>query len=172
MGIFSGWFGKKQTSSTTTMDPLLEALQAAYPAGPFRRGVIGDAHAANAAIAEILIFAGDDHWLQVFVGAVDLVVRVPKSASPPTWPVEPVTRIADAVVAGAEIGEGTTWIIGKVLSPFAGFITLPAPGLSTTTAPVWQLVPVTAAELAGTDTRALLETVRAAPGRLTATVST
>jgi len=169
MGIFSGWFGKKTTAATTT-DPLLEALRAAYPAGPFRRGVIGDVHAATA-ISDILIFAGDDHWLLVFVGAVDLVVRVPKSASPPTWPIEPVTRVAEAVVAGAEIREGTTWIIGEALSPFAGFITVAAPTLSTSTAPVWQLVLVTAAELAG-DTQTLLQTVRADEARLTATVST
>jgi hypothetical protein len=114
-------------------------------------------------VDEILIFDAKDHWFCLFVGCralglpFELSLRIgkaPAEGGPPTWFVEPVTRVANAIGDGARCAPGVTWVLGSLGAPDSqatGFLTLPdlefgkLEGLSVS---VLQLVPATPAELA------------------------
>jgi hypothetical protein len=111
-------------------------------------------------IDEILVFDAGDHWLCLFLGCralalpFEISLRAAKSggSSPPDWPVEPVTRVANAIGDGAACAPGVTWIIGAPLggssSPYSGFLTLRDVQFGALEPEyILQLVPVTPDEL-------------------------
>ena len=158
---------------------LLVEIEEAFPEGPTRRATyqgvarIHDLTGKAPVIDEILIFDGSDHWLYLFLGCGDLgypfelSFRCAKPAGggdPPDWPIEPVTRVADAIVDGSECGHGVTWVLGSglggALSAYSGFITLRDIEFgSASPIGLYQLVPVTSAELElkGEDKKAFVE---------------
>ena len=142
-------------------DALLLALQQEFPLGPVRRGSLRGKQPGGErtdVIDEILIFDAGGHWLYIFLGCralglpFELSFRTAKLAQdsvPPEWPIEPVTRVANAIADGADCALGTTWRLGEGAIPsFAGVVTLRDLqfGTAEPTA-LWQLVPVTMPEL-------------------------
>jgi hypothetical protein len=142
-------------------DPLLMALRQEFSTGPVRRGSLRDGPTDGPqpnVIDEILIFDGGDHWLYLFLGcgalglSFELSFRTAKRAgegAPPEWPVEPVTRVANALGKGAECALGATWRLGERAIPsFAGVVMLRDLQFGTLEPiALWQLVPITASEL-------------------------
>lgn len=93
------------------------ALVAAFPDGPVRRAKLRGVERAHdlddgaPLISEILVFDARTHWLFVFAGRgalglpFELSLRAAKKASEqsaPDWPIEPVTRVANAIGDDAE----------------------------------------------------------------------
>jgi hypothetical protein len=184
--LFKGLFAKpKATATASEPDRLWSAIEAVFPAGPIRRGSFrGVARALDLTdrapvIDEILVFDGGGHWFFLFLGCralglpFELGLRIAKRASdgaPPDWPIDPVTRVANAIGDGAECAPGVTWRIGPTAVPgFAGFVTLRDPqfGAAEPDA-LYQLVPVTAdeLELRGEAQLALIERLYADPARM------
>jgi len=114
------------------------------------------------------------HWFYLFFhrdgleGPCQLSFRLAKPAdetAPPQWVVEPVTRVANAVVEGAQCAPGITWAIGAAAAPFAGFLTLKDMQFGEVAeTPVYQLVPILDAQLAGRD--GLMHAVLASQNRM------
>jgi len=161
--------GAGSAVAATGSDPLLAQIEMKYPNGPVRRGSLGDDHPG--AIKEILIFDADDHWFFVFLGLravgqpFELSLRTAKNAGesgPPDWPVEPATRVGDAVRDGMECARGATWKLGAFsdeMPKSAGFLTLLDREFGEATPDkLLQLVPVTQDEvsLTGDEKWALL----------------
>jgi hypothetical protein len=154
-------FARLRTDAVET-DPLLLALQQEFPLGPIKRGSFrgGRPHGDGAnVIDEILLFDGGDHWLYLFLGCralghpFELSFRAAKLAgdgAPPQWPIEPVTRVANGIGGGAACALGATWRLGEDAIPsFAGAVMLRDLQFGTVEPiALWQLVPVTTAELA------------------------
>jgi hypothetical protein len=158
-------------------DPLLSAIALAFPSGPVRRGSLRGGKAS--VIDEVLVFDGGEHWFFVFVGCgalgvpFELSFRTAKLASdegPPQWPIEPVTRVANAIGDGAKCALGVIWRLGSTAIPnFAAFVTLRDLqfGAAEPKA-LYQLVPITAKELQleGDEQRALFERLYGDPSRM------
>jgi hypothetical protein len=178
-------FFEKAKSPAPVPDPLLSAIAEVFPSGPVRRGSLRGVHRAQdltnraPVTDEILFFDGGDHWFCVFLGCralglpFELSFRTAKQGAddpPPHWPIEPVTRVANAIGDGAECALGVTWRIDSPAIPsFAGFATLRDLqfGAADATA-LYQLVPVTAGELdlKGEEHRALIERLAADRSRM------
>lgn len=174
--LLKSLFGKPE-SPAPLLDPLLVAIGDVFPSGPVRRSSLRGVHRSHdltnraPVIDQILFFDGGDHWFCLFLGCgalglpFELSFRTPKQGSdeaPPDWPIEPVTRVANAIGDGAECGHGVTWRIGSPAMPsFAGFVTLRDLqfGAAVPTAALYQLVPVIAGELGlkGEELRALVD---------------
>lgn len=158
---------KPDDASPQTTDILLSKIATAYPSGPVRRGTLksearsSDLMSRAPVIDEILVFDAHDHWFSLFLGCralglpFELSLRTPKSpgeTAPPSWFVEPATRVAGAIADGAVCVPGVAWSIGSPLggptSPFTGFLTFPDLEFGELEpACVLQLVPITQAEL-------------------------
>ncbi len=166
-------------SKPVETDALLAQIMQKYPRGWVRRGSLGEHK--DAAIKEILIFDSDDHWLFIFMGLrargqpFELSVRTAKNSpeeSPPDWPVEPATRVANAIAEGSEGAPGATWKLGAfsdAMPRSAGFLTLLDIQFGELKpARLLQLVPVTEQEaaLTGDEKRALLERLYKDRGRM------
>lgn len=172
----------KAKKTADAPEPLLLALRREFPLGPIRRGSLRGGQRdreGTTVIDEILIFDVGDHWLYLFLGCGALgfpfeltfrTTKVETDSLPPEWPIEPVTRIANAIGDGAECALGATWRLGADAIPsFAGVVTLRDLQFGRTEPiALWQLVPVTTAELdfKGDELRSLFDRLYADRSRM------
>jgi len=161
----------KPRATAVEPDRLLLALQQEFPSGPIRRGSLRGGQpdgVGRNVIDEILLFDCGDHWLYLFLGCRALglsfelsfrTAKLPEDSGPPQWPIEPVTRVANAIGDGAECALGATWRLGEDAIPsFAGLVMLRDLQFGKVEPiALWQLVPVTPSELdlKGDELRAL-----------------
>lgn len=156
MKFLEKFFGKKEYVEYEAEEELFREVKLTYPNGPAKRGLFKK-ELTDGSIAEILIYEEPDHWFFLFVSDERLsklfeisirVKKIPEDPSPPEWPIEPVTRVANGIAEGLEFGAGTTWIIGQALFPFAGFMIIPDIRFGNLTEqPLPQLVLITGEEL-------------------------
>ena len=87
--------------------------------------------------------------------------KLEADSMPPDWPIEPVTRVANAIGDGAECALGATWRLGEdSITSFAGVAMLRDLQFGRVEPiALWQLVPVTVSELEfkGDELRALFD---------------
>ncbi len=185
-------FRRKAKNVEPTAEPvdlLASKITEAFPSGPVRRGSLKnvprhlDMNGKGPVIDQVMVFDCHDHWFCLFVGCralglpFEISLRTGKGrgeVSPPSWFIEPVTRVANMIGDGATCAPGVTWVIGSPLggpeSPHVGFLTLPDIEFGNLVPDsVLQLVPLSQAELdlRGDDLKQLCDRLEADRSRMT-----